>query len=99
MELTLSDAVKIAPDVLFQEVVGEIVLLDLAGECYFGLDEVGTRIWTLLREHEKIRSVYEIMLKEFNVEPARLQADLLAHIGELAEAGLVTLDPVHATTP
>jgi hypothetical protein len=42
--------IKISPDVLFQEVSGETVLLDLESEHYFGLDAVGTRIWGLIGE-------------------------------------------------
>ena len=42
--------IEISEDVLFQEVGGETVLLDLASEQYFGLDAVGTRIWQLLGE-------------------------------------------------
>ena len=37
--------VRAAPDTLMQELEGESVLLSLASERYFGLDEVGTRIW------------------------------------------------------
>ena len=33
---------------LFQEVSGENVILDLASESYFGLDVIGTREWSLL---------------------------------------------------
>ena len=39
---------QLSPDVLFQEVSGEMVLLDLNSEQYFGLDEIGARIWSLL---------------------------------------------------
>jgi hypothetical protein len=89
MPPTLADQVTISSEVLFQQVAGEVVLLDLASETYFGLDEVGTRIWQLLQEHSRLCTVYEIMLDEYDVEPARLEEDLLKLIGELADAGLV----------
>ena len=44
--------ITISPEVMSQEVSGETVLLDLQSESYFGLDEVGTRIWQLLQEKE-----------------------------------------------
>ena len=43
--MTRADKIQISPDVLSQEVNGETVLLDLEGESYFGLNEVGTRVW------------------------------------------------------
>lgn len=97
MRPTLADTATPSPEVLVQEVSGESVLLDLASETYFGLDEVGTRIWQLLREHGSLRAVYDAMLGEYDVEPARLEDDLLDHVGQLADAGLVALGaPDHA---
>ena len=40
MALNPDQHIQIAPDVLFQEVGGETVLLDLESEHYFGLDAV-----------------------------------------------------------
>jgi hypothetical protein len=89
MNVTLSQQVKPSADVLVQEVGGESVLLDLASERYFGLDPVGTRIWTLLAQDARLQQVFETLCAEFEVEPSRLQTDLLALVGQLAEAGLV----------
>jgi len=66
-------------------------LLDLRTERYFGLDDVGTRIWQLLLEHTSLVTVFNMMLSEYDVDPARLEADLLKHISELADSSLVVL--------
>ena len=79
------------PDILSQEVSGETVLLDLKGECYFGLDEVGTRIWQLIQEHRDLKRIYEIMLEEYNVDGEILQRDLDELVTKLVEAGLANL--------
>jgi len=82
---------QIAPDVLFQEVSGETVLLDLESEQYFGLDAVGTRIWTLIGEGASIGAMIDILLQEYAVERATLEADLADLVARLAEAGLIRL--------
>lgn len=99
MKPTLADHVTLSHEVMFQEVDGEAVLLDLASENYFGLDNVGTRIWQLLQEHGSLRTVFDIMTKEYEVEPERLEADLINHVDQLAEAGLVIFGSQHAATP
>ncbi|TVQ95023.1 MAG: PqqD family protein [Chromatiaceae bacterium] len=99
MTSTLTDTATPSPEVLFQEIAGEAVLLDLASETYFGLDDVGTRIWHLLHDHGSLRAVYDSMLNEYDVEPARLEDDLLAHVAQLADAGLVTLGAADHATP
>jgi len=76
-------------DVLFQEVGGETVLLDLASEQYFGLDEVGTRVWQLLNEGEGFAAMIDALLEEYEVERDRLEADVRDLLGSLLEAGLI----------
>jgi hypothetical protein len=85
--------VTIPEQVLFQEVGGEAVLLDLNSERYFGLDEVGTRIWELLAEYGELQPVYLAMLEEYEIDEAALRDDLIALVDTLAEAGLITLEP------
>src|SRR5690606_27195557 len=46
--ITLAHRVSRSDQVMFQELDGEAVLLDLSGEAYFGLNGVGTRIWALM---------------------------------------------------
>jgi len=43
--MNLAQKVTFAETVFAQEVDGEMVLLDMESENYFGLDEVGTAIW------------------------------------------------------
>jgi hypothetical protein len=83
--------IEISEDVLFQEVGGETVLLDLDSEQYFGLDAVGTRIWQLLGEGAGAEAVVETLLEEFEVERATLAADVSTLLDQLAEAGLIRL--------
>ena len=89
MNITLSQQAKPSDDVLFQEVGGEAVLLNLASESYFGLDPVGTRIWLLLNEDASLQLAFDTMLGEYEVEPAQLENDLLDLVAKLAEAGLL----------
>ena len=91
--MDLDQRIAVSSDALFQEVEGEAVILDLAQGQYFGLDEVGTRIWQLLQTHGTVRAVFDQMLDEFDVEPERLEADLEALLQALADSGLVNLGP------
>ena len=83
------------PDsVLVRELQGESVLLNLDTESYFGLDDVGTRMWAALTASPSLEAAYEILLAEYDVEPERLSADLRVFVDKLAELGLVNLSDV-----
>jgi hypothetical protein len=81
--------VKPARQVLFQEIEGEMVLLDPQAERYYTLDDVGTRFWQLLAEHADMDRVVAAMLAEFDVDEATLRSDLDALMARLSAAGLV----------
>jgi hypothetical protein len=81
--------IEISPEVLFQEVSGETVLLDLDSEQYFGLDAVGTRVWQLIGEGATSDAVVDTLLEEYEVDRATLAADVAELLDRLAEAGLI----------
>ena len=87
MELT--DKVAIPAQVMARQVGEEVVILDLAGGSYFGLDPVGARIWELIGESKTFAEICETMLEEYEVEREQLETDVLRLTGELLERGLV----------
>ena len=78
--------ITISKDVLAQELDGETVLLDLGSESYFGLDEVGTRVWQLINEGRVASEVVDIMLGEYEVERDVLEQDIAQLLDRLTEA-------------
>jgi hypothetical protein len=77
--------------VVLQDVEGESVLLNLDSEHYFGLDEVGTRIWAVLTQAASIQEAYEYLLTQYDVPPDVLRADVEELIGQLVDNGLLEL--------
>src|SRR5687768_10446349 len=52
------------------------VLLDPRRGRYYGLDELGSRIWELARAGQTRAQMVESLLEEYDVERAQLDADL-----------------------
>jgi len=90
----MNQTVQVLPDVLSQEVSGETVLLDLNNENYFGLNDVGTRIWQLLQEQSDLEVIYDIMLDEYEVDAKRLREDFDDIIKQLIDTGLIAYKEV-----
>jgi hypothetical protein len=79
-------------EVLVRPVGQESVLLDLASETYLGLDPVASRIWELLSPGATPESVLAPLLEEFEVDEARLRADVAAFVSDLLARGLIVAD-------
>ena len=89
MQLTIDDAVTLNDAVVFTELDGEAVLLDVQRGTYFGLDPVGTRVWQSLVEHGSARPVLASLLEEFDVAPETLEQDIIQLLGELTANDLI----------
>lgn len=94
MQFSPNDRVKISDQVLCQEVGGETVLLDLASEQYFGLDEVGTRFWELLTNSKPFDEIVHIMADEYEAPQTQIEQDLKELLIRLSAEGLVIMSPV-----
>lgn len=68
---------------------GEVAILDLKAGTYYGLDEVGNRVWTLIQEPNSVKEVRDVLLSEYEVEPERCERDLISLLQRLADEGLV----------
>ncbi len=68
---------------------GQAVLLSLKSERYYGLDEIGTRAWTLLAAGKTVGETAEALGGEFEAPVERIAADVEALVGELVREGLV----------
>ncbi len=91
MTIDSQTKLRISKEVVSQEIDGETVLLDMQGELYFSLNEVGTYIWQLLEEHYTPEKIFAKMIDEYDVEAGQLQNDLDDLLDKLLSAGLVTV--------
>lgn len=88
----LPQSVILSPEALFQDISGEGVILDLKSSSYFGLDEVGVRVWQLLQANPDLNAACQTLLNEYEVDAQQLEQDLHKLLTQLVEAGLVTLE-------
>jgi Coenzyme PQQ synthesis protein D (PqqD) len=90
--LPLTSRLKANRDVVFRDLQGELVLLNLKSGVYFGLDPVGTRMWQLLHEHRSLHEVLAALLDEYDVAETRCERDLVGFVRALVENELVNLE-------
>ena len=84
--IPFSARTKVSDGILFRELDGESVILSLGAETYFGLDEVGTRAWELLRAGPTIQAAYEALCAEY------LRRDLEELLDQLLAHKLIVVD-------
>ena len=89
--MKLDMILQIPDHVLAREVSGETVVLDLESGMYFGLNEVGSRVWNLLEQGLSLASVCDRIEAEFAAPREAIENDVLELCNSLAQNKLVTL--------
>jgi hypothetical protein len=91
MNMLLQQFMRLSPDVMARRVGKETFILSVKSECYFGLDEIGSRMFVLLTEGASVGDTLRQMESEYAVEREKLESDLVSLIGELARHQLIEI--------
>lgn len=67
------------------------VMMSIESGKYYGLDEIGTRIWELLEKKPAFCELVQELLKEYDVDEAACRRDLLSFLNKLYDQGLITI--------
>ena len=83
-------ALRLSPDVLYRDLDGQTVILDLSSGKYFGLNEVGTRIWALMSEGRSVADIVRILALEFEADTATIERDVRDLLETLKSRNLIS---------
>ena len=68
---------------------GETVILHLESGTYYGLSDVGARVWDLIQKPRPVGDIRDALLKEYDVEPAQCEREVLALLSDLEDHKLI----------
>ena len=86
-----SDTFELRDDLVVEEIDGDVVVLDLEGNQYFGLNEVAWMIWRDIREEERsFREIVDSIAESFDIDGERARSDVSRFVESLVDAGLAT---------
>jgi len=81
--------VVVSQDQVSCELGGEAAILNLKAGVYYGLNEVGARIWKLIQEPKRVSEIHDTILEEYQVEPGQCEADVMVLLRDFLDNGLI----------
>lgn len=89
LELSSRSIISPISDQVSSELNDDIVILNLASGIYYGLNEVGARVWQLIQQPCRVGEIQGVLLEEYDVTPEACHQELLKLLQELKKAGLI----------
>ena len=95
MAATLSptSTVQRSEEQIAASVDDEIIILSVERGSYFGLDDIGSDIWERLANPIRVDALCDALAAEYDADRAMIERDVLALLGKLLAAGLVSAAP------
>lgn len=91
--MNIEAVVAVPKSVMARRVGDEVIVLDLKGGEYYGLPAVGARIWELLLDGKSLVHVADAIAREYDVDRAIAEDDVIRLVIELRDKGLLVLVP------
>lgn len=75
--------------VVWRELDGKVVGLDLGSSRYFSLNSTGALLWERMAGEVRVCDLVDALVTAHGVAPEQAEADTLAFLGSLDEQGLL----------
>jgi len=89
--MTLNSTISRSDNFVFNEVDGELVMMNIETGAYASMNETGKAIWTLLDEPKTIDAVITSLTEEYEIDRTACEADVLPFIENLAKAEILVI--------
>ena len=89
--IQLDTTITQVKDLLSADLDDEIVMMNIERGAYYGLDAIGSHVWTLIENPISVSDLCDNLLLEFDVEPETCHQDVLIFLNRMYELGTITL--------
>ncbi len=90
--INLASLVAQSPDLVSTRIEDQTALMSIANGAYYGMDQVGTRVWELIARRQAVSALVDQLLTEFEVDRTTCEQHVLAFLQNLADSDLLMVD-------
>lgn len=90
-QLTATSVIVRSSELVSSDIDGEVVMMSIENGKYYGLDQVGSRIWEVLEKPLPISELIEQLLIEFEVERETCEKDVMYFLQKLDDDNMLEI--------
>lgn len=90
--LQLHSVVTRSADQVSGDLDGKVVLLSIQNGEYYNMNEVGSRVWTLIEQPISVIALIDRLTEEFDVTREQCEREALAYLADLKKKNLLRVE-------
>lgn len=79
-------------EIVASDIDGETVMMSVENGAYYGLDDIGSRIWKLIEKPINVSDLIDTLLEKFDVDRETCEKDVLTFLNELNEDKILEVE-------
>lgn len=91
-EITTNTVISQIEEIVTTDIDGETVMMSIENGEYYGLDDIGSRIWELIEHPVKVSDLIDTLLERFDVDRETCEIDVLKFLNELNEDRILEVE-------
>ena len=91
-EITTETVISQIEEIVDSDIDGETVMMSIENGEYYGLDDIGSRIWELIECPVKVSDLIDTLLERFDVDRETCEIDVLKFLNELNEDRILEVE-------
>jgi len=91
-EITTNTVISQIEEIVTTDIDGETVMMSIENGEYYGLDDIGSRIWELIARPIKVSDLIDTLLERFDVDRETCEIDVLKFLNELNEDRILEVE-------
>lgn len=93
----LTAEISAVQDQVSSDLNDEMVILHVRTGNYYGLNDVGARVWNLIQGKTTPATIRDTILREYDIDQHQLESDLQSLLSDLLKKGLIEIGHAAAT--
>jgi hypothetical protein len=89
--MDLNQKIARSDNFVFNEVDGELVMMNIETGAYASLNETGKSIWTLLDAPKSLSEVVSSLVEEYEIDQATCEKEVLPFVENMLKSEVLTL--------
>jgi hypothetical protein len=91
MQISLQSIIARNPEIIHNNIDGEVVIMSITKNNFYGIDKIGSHIWELLENSRSVDEIITVMMQDYEVERETCEKDVIDFLDEALKNELITI--------